>query len=64
MGMFKGVQPSGQPRTIRSIIEKTNDAKNFPNDAPPADLPQAKEQWPSVEPTPRREGAAGKNPFR
>jgi hypothetical protein len=62
--MFKGVQPAGQPRTIRSIIAKYNDASNFPPDTAPEAPPQAKENWPGPAPTPRREGAASKTPFK
>ncbi len=62
--MFKGVKPAGQPRTVRSIAESHSDAGNFPPDAAPEELPQAKENWPGPAPTPRREGAASKTPFK
>jgi hypothetical protein len=61
--MFKGVKPAGQPRTVRSNIAQYNNASNFPAPAPLQEIPQAKENWPAVPPTPRREGAAAKNPF-
>lgn len=65
MAMFQGVKPAGQPRTVRSNIAKYANASNFPAEPAPEKLPEAKEEeWPVVLPTARREGAAGKNPFR
>lgn len=64
MAMFQGVKPAGQPRTVRSNIAKYTNASNFPAEPMPQPEPQAKEEWPVVLPTARREGAAGKNPFR
>lgn len=62
MTMFKGVKPAGQPRTVRSNIEQYNNSANFPAEPPHQEFPQVKDaQGPA--PTPRREGAAGKNPF-
>lgn len=64
MGMFQGVKPAGQPRTVRSNIARFANASNFPAEPKPEPLPEAKEApWPAVLPTARREGAAGKNPF-
>lgn len=64
MAMFQGVKPPGQPRTVRSNIARFANAGNFPAEPAPEKLPEAKEEWPAVLPTARREGAAGKNPFR
>jgi len=35
--MFRGTKPANQPRTVRSIVEGENSAKNFP---PPGPLPE------------------------
>jgi hypothetical protein len=63
MSMFKGVQPAGQPRTVRSNIARFADQANFPAEPMPPALPEAKENWPAVAPTPRRAGGTDKNPF-
>ncbi len=64
MAMFQGVKPAGQPRTVRSNIARFANASNFPAEPAPEKQPEAKEAWPVTLPTARREGAAGKNPFR
>lgn len=33
--MFKEVKPAGQPRTLRSIVEQHNEARNFVPDVDP-----------------------------
>lgn len=61
--MFKSTKPSGQPRTLRSIVESQNDSSNFPAPFAAPEQPQAKPQA-CPEPTPRRDTAANKTPFR
>ena len=61
---FKGPMPAGQPRSLRSIVEGHAVPKNL---LPPEKAPEpAGTYTPTAcpEPTPRRDNAAGKQPFK
>lgn len=60
--MFKGAQPGGQPPSLRKIAE-SNGSGNFRTDERADRQPEPKDVVAPL-PTPRRETAAGKNPFK